>query len=56
MKESYDLSLLYTNVPVDETIQSIAERALENNWFNEEHSLNITKSDLIDLLRLATKH
>ena len=53
---SYDVSSLFTNVPVDETIKSIAERAFENNWFNEEHSLNITKSDLIELLRIATKH
>ena len=27
-----------------------AERAFENNWLNEEHSLNITKLDLIKLL------
>ena len=53
---SYDVSSLFSNVPVDETIESIAERAFQNNWFNEEHSLNITKSDLIELLRIATKH
>ena len=52
---SYDVFSLFTNVPVDETIESIAERAFQNNWFNEEHSLNITKSDLIELLRIATK-
>ncbi|XP_068675512.1 uncharacterized protein [Montipora foliosa] len=53
---SYDVPSLFTNVPVDETIESIAERAFQNNWFNEEHSLNITKSDLIELLRITTKH
>ena len=47
---SYDVSSLFTNVPVDETIESIAERAFENDWFN------ITKSDLIELLRIATKN
>ena len=52
---SYDISSLFTNVPVDETIESIAERAFENNWFNEEHRLNITKLYLIELLRIATK-
>ena len=31
---SYDVSSLFTNFPVDETIESIAERAFENNWFN----------------------
>ena len=41
---------------VDETIESIAERAFENDWFNKEHNLNITKSDLIELLRIATKN
>ena len=33
-----------------------AERAFENNWLNEEHSLNITKLDLIKQLWIATKH
>ena len=53
---SYDISPLFTNVPVDETIESIAERAFENKWSNEEHSLKITKSALIELLGIATKH
>ena len=52
---SYDVSSLFTNVPVDETIESIAERAFENDWFNREHDLNITKFDLIELLRIAPK-
>ena len=37
-------------------IQSITERGFENDWFNREHDLNITKSDLIELLRIATKN
>ena len=54
---SYDVSSLFTNVPVDETtIESNANRAFENDWFNIEHILNITKSDLIELLRIATKN
>ena len=53
---SYDVSSLFTNVPVDETIENIAERAFENDWFNKEHNLNITKTDLIELLRVATKN
>ena len=32
------------------------ERTFENDWFNREHDLNITKSDLIELLRIATKN
>ena len=53
---SYDVSSLFTNVPVDETIESITERAFENDWFNREHDLNITKSDLMELLRIAAKN
>ena len=53
---SYDVSSLFTNVPVDETIENIAERAFENDWFNKEHNFNITKTDLIELLRVATKN
>jgi len=53
---SYDVSSLLTNLPVDEIIESIAERAFENDWFNKDHNLNITKSDLIELLRIATKN
>ena len=53
---SYDVSSLFTNVPVDETVENFAERAFENDWFNKEHNLNITKTDLIELLRVATKN
>lgn len=37
----YDVWSLFTNIPVDETIESITERAFENDWFNREHDLNI---------------
>ena len=50
------LSSLFTNVPVDETIQLLADKAFKNNWFNEKNKLNIKKTDLIKLLTLATKH
>jgi len=33
---SYDVSSLLTNVPVDETIERIAERAFKDDWFNKE--------------------
>lgn len=32
--------------------KGIAERAFENSWLNEEHSLNITKLDLISYCEL----
>ena len=52
---SYDVCALFTNVPLDETIEIIAEKAFKNNWFNETHDLNLTKTGLTELLRIATK-
>lgn len=52
---SYDVTSLFTNVPLDETISLLAEKAFTNNWFNATHNLNITKSGLIELLTIATK-
>ena len=52
---SYDVSSLFTNVPLDETIQLLANRAFTNNWFNTTYDLNLTKMDLVDLLSVATK-
>ena len=40
----------------EETIQILAEEAFAQDWFNETHSLNLSKMDLIDLLRAATKN
>ena len=52
---SYDVTSLFTNVPVEERIQILADKAFAQDWFNETHSLNLSKTDLIDLLRAATK-
>ena len=52
---SYDVSSLFTNVPIDETIHILVEKAFKNNWFNVTHKLNISKSDLVELLQVATK-
>jgi len=52
---SFDVSSLFTNVPLEETIQILANKAFKNNWFNATHELNLTKTDLVDLLRAATK-
>ena len=46
---SYDVSL-------EETIQILANKAFTRNWFNETHNFNITQDDLVELLRVATKH
>lgn len=52
---SYDVTALFTNVPLEETIQIIAKKAFNGNWFNNTHNLNISEGDLIELLRIATK-
>ena len=52
---SYDVSSLFRNVSLDETINILADRAFRNNWFNSDYDLNISKQDLTDLLGVATK-
>ena len=42
------------NVPPQETIETIADKAFVDNWFNVTHNLNITKPDLVQLLEVAT--
>ena len=49
---SYDVSSLFTNLPVDETI----EIAFKGDWFNKAYDLNITKIELVELLEVATKN
>ncbi|XP_068726170.1 uncharacterized protein [Montipora capricornis] len=34
---SYDVSSLFTNVPLEETIEILVNRAFTNNWFNTTH-------------------
>ena len=51
---SFDVTSLFTNVPLQETIKIIAEKAFVDNWFNVTHNLNITKPDLVQLLEVAT--
>lgn len=53
---SYDVTALFTNVPLKETINILADRAFEKDWFNKTHNLNITKSVLIELLAAATEN
>ena len=51
----YDVSSLFTNVPLDETIEFLANRAFTTNCFNITYDLNLTKMDLVDLLSVAIK-
>ena len=52
---SYDVTALFTNVPLDETIHILADKAFKDNWFNKTYNMNISKDYLIDLLNVATK-
>ena len=40
---SYDVSSLFTNVPLQETIEILPDRTFVDNWFNKTHHLNIIK-------------
>ena len=51
---SYDVLSLFTNVPLHETIDILARKAFEN-CFNDTYDLNMTQTDLNDLLHVATK-
>ena len=42
-------------MPLEETIKILADKAFTNNWFNETHQLNLSRMDLVDLLRASTK-
>ena len=52
---SFDVSSLFINVPLDETITILAKKAFTENWFNEMYDLNIKESDLVTLLQFTTK-
>ena len=53
---SYDVSALFTNAPVDESIRTLARKVFKDDWFNKEYNLNITEADLIELLEVSTKN
>ena len=51
---SYDLTSLFTNVPVQETINILVEKAVTDNWFKSAYYLNLQKDQLTQLLRMAS--
>ncbi|MEM7163798.1 MAG: reverse transcriptase domain-containing protein, partial [Bacteroidota bacterium] len=52
---SYDVSSLFTNVPLDETIDILVDRAFENDWMYESHGIRMTRTDLKELISACTK-
>ena len=53
---SYDVSSLFTNVPVDETIEILVEKVFHREWFNSNYNLALKESDLRVLLNIAVKN
>ena len=52
---SYDVTSLFTNVPLDYTLDLLVEKAFKDNWFCATYDLTISKQDLFELLKIATK-
>ena len=40
----------------DTVIEVLVEKASTDNWFNKMYDLDLSRSDLTELLRVATKH
>ena len=51
---SYDVTALFTNVPLSETINILVDKAFTNEWFNQTYDLNLEKEELAQLLEVAT--
>ena len=52
---SYDVSSLLMNVPLEETVQLLTNKAFIDNWFDETQHLNPNELILVDLVRVAAK-
>ena len=53
---SYNVSSLFTNVPVDETFEILVQKAFHEEWFNNKYNLVLKESDLHALLNIAVKN
>ena len=53
---SYDVFSLFTNVPVDETIDILVKQAFNEDWFNKNHGTNLQPTQLRELLQIAVKN
>ena len=51
---SYDVTALFTNAPLDETINILVNKAFTDDWFNKTYGLNLQKDQLVKLLEIAT--
>ena len=51
---SYDVTSLFSNVPLKETIDILVEKSFSDDWFNRTYKLNLQKNQLASLLEIAT--
>ena len=51
---SYDVTSLFTNIPLSETINILVGKAFTDDWFNQTYDLNLEKEELAQLLEVAT--
>ena len=51
---AYDVTSLFTNVPVQETINILVDKAFTDNWFNSTYNLNLQKDQVAQLLTMAS--
>ena len=51
---SYDVTALFTDVPLSETINTLVDKAFTDDWFNQTYNLNLEKEELAQLLEVAT--
>ena len=54
VSRSYDVTALFTNVPLNETINILVNKAFADDWFNKTYGLNLQKDQLVKLLKIAT--
>ena len=53
---SYDFTALFTNVPLNETINILVDKAFADDWFNQTYGLNLQKEQLTKLLKITTSN
>ena len=53
---SYDVTALFTNMPLDETINILVKKAFADDWFIKTYVLinSLQKDQLVQLLEIAT--
>lgn len=51
---SHNVTSLFINVSLDESIQILAHKAFNDDWFNKTRELNLSRDQLFELLNVAT--